>query len=140
FDYQIHAAPPSAWEQMITQTDNVLKNFVESDKGGQGLRRYRGLARTRWVEAVSSSPDDAVTKAKDDIEAALSADPKDAEAMATLCEWYQVATQRARARRDNAVTEKLDKEGHDRVKAFLDSNGAPLPVLWAATIWDIEDS
>ncbi len=129
----------SGWEGMIEQTNEIIGRFPSGDKGGQALRRYRGIARTRWAEMSGMQAEDAMTKAKEDLEAAVAAEPASPESMAALGEWYRVATQHARLRRENDKADKLIKEGHERLNNFVAGNKINLPVLWVLTRMDIEE-
>lgn len=124
--YRMFPPPPSTWEAFIAQADSVIRAFQDGDKTAQPLRFYRGAARTNWLSLVAAAPDDAVKLAKDDLEAALEAEPKSARVMAKLCDWYQVAGERARSRRQLDEADNLAKEAKQRAEAFIAANAAHL--------------
>ncbi|MDI1288524.1 MAG: tetratricopeptide repeat protein [bacterium] len=92
-------------ENLIRETETLLRYHVSEPKDGKWntLRRYRGIA---IVQIMSSTPDvkpELLTQGREDLAAAIAADPADAESVVALEAWYEI--QRSRL---DAVTRSAD--------------------------------
>jgi tetratricopeptide (TPR) repeat protein len=121
---------PSTWENIVGQAEAAMRNFPEGDKGRDVLRRYRGLARVNLLALATTVREDAAKAAKEDLEAALAADPDDAVSAAFLGDWHRVMAARARADRRNEEADALTKAGRDGLAKFVaERKGVAWPML-----------
>lgn len=79
-------------ENLIRETETLLKYHEQQPKDGKWntLRRFRGVA---IVQIMSSTPDvkpEVVSQGRDDLVAAIAADPTDAESAVALEAWYEI--------------------------------------------------
>ncbi len=106
-----------SWENLAAEAEAALPYFDESGGGdGQALRRYRGLARVRLLGAGFESEPVQWKEARQDLEAALAADPADSACAAALASWHQREADRAVLSRDAQAERRHMEEG----RAVLD--------------------
>jgi tetratricopeptide (TPR) repeat protein len=100
--YQERASGASRewWETLINEVEFCLA-FFDSDQPVP-IRRYRGLAIAAQIGSDFQVSDERRRQAREDLEAALAADPRDALAARELASWHRAAAERARARDDLA--------------------------------------
>lgn len=114
------------YQRFVAETDDTLKYFEgvpPEEDNWQVLRRYRGQAVVRMMAEAAEQVDEArELQAKEDLEAALKADPTDAETALTLEDWYHIrAIYENRAQRPKEA-EKLEVEAGKVADAFLAAN------------------
>ncbi|MBY0308852.1 MAG: hypothetical protein K2Q09_08935, partial [Phycisphaerales bacterium] len=120
-----------AWEGVVQRTDAVLRNFPEGDKGTAPIRRYRGLARTSLMGLTSDQSDELVKQAKEDLEAALEADPGDGEVAGALVDWHRFEGVRARAKTSVEAGDEISKAGQKFAADYLAKNPDAAAVIVA---------
>lgn len=129
-------------DDIARQVDEALRNFEnQSDpaKPWEKLRRYRGLANLRTFASVANLPEADIARIREDLEAALKADPKDAESAGALLAWYeQKAALSAQMTRDEEAKEWREK-GREAFEAATASMADSPYVLLAQTQWWLED-
>ncbi|MCC6428388.1 MAG: tetratricopeptide repeat protein [Phycisphaerales bacterium] len=88
--------------QVLTEVDNALASFSPPNPDGpeQILRRYSGLALVRIMASAPEVTDEQIKRAKEDLDAAAKADPKDVDVQLARVGWHSTQAGRAnRARR-----------------------------------------
>jgi len=91
------------YQDYLTDTETLFNGLPASGAEVDGLRRYRGMARLRMAVNTPDAPNELIDGAKADLEAALAADPSDADAAEWLATWYTMMASKA------AVAQKLDE-------------------------------
>lgn len=120
----------SGWEAIIAQAEKALNLFPEADPKKGVLKRYRGIAATAILQVTVDKPEEFFTRAKEDLEAALVADPADAASAAALGEWHMAAARRARERNEDEAADRLIADGRAGMRAFIERGGVVSPVMF----------
>lgn len=120
-----------SWEDFILDYEDMTKRYAGDDKGRDGLRRYRGLARFGVLMASPDASNEIVDGGLADLLAAIAVDPSDAEAVIKASAFESVKAKRARDRGDAAAAEQLTASARQRLEAFArtDAPLAPRAVL-----------
>ncbi len=121
----------SGWEAVVQRSESVMRNFAEGDPATATIRRYRGIARTMLMGLTGDQADNLVAQAKEDLLAALQADPTDDEAAATLVDWYRFEAVRTRAKTSVEAGDQIAAEGRAFAAAHLAKRPDAAPVLVA---------
>ncbi len=129
-------------DDIARQVDEALRNFenqTDPARPWEKLRRFRGLANLRTFASVANLPEADLNKIREDLEAALRADPKDAECAGALLAWYEqkssLATQLGR---EEEAREWRDK-GREAFAAATASLADSPYVLLAQAQWWLEE-
>ena len=133
--YKLGGATPSAWEAIYESAEKAMRSMNEGSPEYKTIRGFRGLARTELMASVAETRDEQAMQAKDDLLAALEADPNDGQAAAVLGNWYRImASRSAKAlNRDEAVN--YMKECIVFLRSYVDQRkniAAPLFILTQA--------
>jgi len=103
-----------AWEDHLNHVETFLAMYRGDELAGRTLRRYRGLARLGLlIKQPDPSPEE-YGSARADLEAALAADPSDAETVQALSGIDLFIAQKHR--RLNELTEMSEREVAARVR------------------------
>lgn len=89
----------AGWENLADITSDILQLFEDgltAEGDWRVLRRYRGMALLELVRAAPDLEQETIDLARDDLAAAIEADPRDGRASSALAEWYFVRAQNAR--------------------------------------------
>lgn len=122
----------SGYDTIIDDTTAILLRHPEKTPETQGLRRYRGLSRLRIAANIRDTADETYVGAREDLEAAMEANPADEEAALGLSTWYLVKADRATgADAEKEVTQAL-ADSRRIITDFAQKN--PDSILAAATI------
>ncbi|MBX3359624.1 MAG: tetratricopeptide repeat protein [Phycisphaeraceae bacterium] len=93
----------AAWEALLRKSEDALRFFADKPEDGAVLRRYAGMARLNVIRA-SKSPDRVkLERAREDLTAAIAADPADADATIALADLDMVRYENARLGGDEAA-------------------------------------
>lgn len=109
----------NGWEGLIQSTDELIARFTGDAKGKDILRRYKGLARSGLVQIGTELRPEDRTAAYADLDAALAADPTDAD---SLIAWATIKTDESeRLRRKNEVdkADQMMAQIRDRLEGFI---------------------
>lgn len=110
------------YQFLADETTGALAVFDRQDPGEwETLKRYRGIAQATIIGQGASVPRETVEQAKEDLEAALRADPADAESLLGLVQWYGNQAQRVRGTKPDEARQ-IFAELVDRVDAFIAEN------------------
>lgn len=119
--------PRGMLDNLSNETTRILSYFKGSPEDGAWtvLRRYRGLAMSRAMTTSEDVKPEEIEQAKEDLEAALKVEPKDAECVLALHDWYlsQAKTAQERLQKDEAA--KLKKQGVDFVREYAKTTDSP---------------
>lgn len=116
------AATLGAWEEMVRNSDEVIGKFRGKEQEAKLLRRYRGLGRAGILGITSDPKPEDVEAARQDLQAALEADPKDDESAVALASVDMAAAESARKRNEDAESARLIDAARARLRAFADQN------------------
>ncbi|MFO0857640.1 MAG: tetratricopeptide repeat protein [Phycisphaerales bacterium] len=125
------------WSAVANEVDSSLKTFEgKSTNETERLRRYRGLLNIRRV-VESAAPDEKMrVAAKEDLNAALKADPTDAESMLILCDVdARDADKVRRSKPDEAKA--IMQQVSNRLEEFLAKNPNDPQALCALVQFDL---
>lgn len=132
-------------EYLIDQTNSALQNFAAPGTGdsedygpGNVLRRYRGIAATRMIVAGTTVSEELEARVLPDLEAALKADPKDADSALAIEAYYNAKANTAR-RTGGEWTTFLEK-GRQAVRDFIQANPDNPRALLSRTSWVGDDA
>lgn len=113
-------------QKLLSEVNDALRYFDEvpvTQDNWPVLRRYRGQTLVRMMaEAPAQVDDDNRKLAKEDLEAALKADPTDAETALALEDWHHVQAIAARSAERVAEADQLSKEAGRIAEEFLAAN------------------
>ncbi|MCC6678411.1 MAG: tetratricopeptide repeat protein [Phycisphaerales bacterium] len=113
-------------QRLLGEVNDTLKYFEEVPETQDNwavLRRYRGQTLVRiMAEAPDQADDQNRALAKADLEAALKADPTDAESALALEDWHHVQAIAARKAERVAEADQLSKQADQVAEAFLAAN------------------
>src|SRR5262249_29801988 len=88
------AVSRDAWSQVATEAESSMRYF--DPEKPPSLRRYRGIAGVALAMMGAEVSDADLDRAREDLEAAVKADPGDGEAANDLAVWHQVAAAKAK--------------------------------------------
>jgi len=113
-DMEADDASRQSLDNMIRETEVFLKYYENEPKDGKWntLRRFRGLS---VVQIMAGTPDlkpDFVAQGRDDLVAAIAADPSDVDSAVALEAWYEI--QRSRFDAVTQTAEITDFEAKSR--------------------------
>ncbi len=119
FDSQVNT-------DFITEVDSALGNFDPKRPGPeQVLRRYSGRALVRIMAAAPSVTDAQVKRAKEDLEAAIKADPTDVDSQMAMVAYYGALTARAnkdkQPEQEQAMRAQAEQAMNDVIAKFPDN-------------------
>jgi len=118
--FQECMAGPStgAWEFLTTSVEESLDYFETDPENPMppAIRRYRGLALSELMGADPNFPKDRSELARQDLEAALKANPADGFVASALSQWHRIVASRALIADDEA----LSKVHEDLYRAVID--------------------
>ena len=110
------------YQFLADETTGSLAVFERQDPGDwETLKRYRGIALATIIGQGASVPRETIAQAKEDLEAALRADPSDAEALLGLVQWYGNQAQNLRGTNPDDARQ-IFAELSDRVDTFVAEN------------------
>ncbi|MGQ0628322.1 MAG: hypothetical protein ACT4PL_09525 [Phycisphaerales bacterium] len=132
-ELRLTGGSPSAWERFILDVENALRGFIETDAGHKSVRRFRGMARVEAMIQAADTAEEKAMLAKDDLEAALSVDPEDAEAAATFLTWHRLMAVRAAKSARSAEAEQFVKDGLALGRTYVATRTNIAPVLYILT-------
>lgn len=99
-------ADPAQWVEFVAMVEKAMGFFrpedAEQAKQRAIIGRYRGLARTHLIGSRANVTDDERAQARQDLEAALAADPNLDDALLGWSEWMGVEADRQRERGDTS--------------------------------------
>jgi len=127
WDQMANIAPPRGMlDNLVTETTRILSYFKSAPEDGpwSTLRRFRGLAMTRAMSISEDVKPEEIEQAKADLEAALKADPGDAEAAIAMHDWHLSQASRAQERMQKDQAEKLKKQGVDFLRQYAQTSGS----------------
>ncbi|HLO42201.1 MAG TPA: tetratricopeptide repeat protein [Phycisphaerales bacterium] len=102
---------------MVAQVDDALANFDAANPGPeQSLRVYSGRALLRIITNSKDVTDAQITRARTDLEAAIKANPSDAEAVVTLLGYHATMISRA-TKAANLEQERAARAAYEAVIA-----------------------
>lgn len=112
--------PRNMLDNLASETTRILNYFKSAPEDGpwNTLKRYRGLAMVRAMSVSEDVKPEEVEQAKSDLEAALKANPKDAECAIAIHDWYLSQGRRAQERLQKDEAAKLKKLGVDYLHEF----------------------
>jgi tetratricopeptide (TPR) repeat protein len=93
-------AGAGAWQGLVQRTEASMRLFPTGNKGVDGLKRYRGIARTAMYTLGQRMTDAELTETQTDLEAALAFDPADAMAASALTDFFRYRGDNARLGND----------------------------------------
>ncbi len=110
-------------DMIVRETDEALAHFLgKPDPKAAVLRRFSGLALLREAQGVKESPESKMKRIEADLEAALQADPKDAEVAEGVATFHALVSQRATdLARDDEAKAEMDAAAAG-VERFLKDN------------------
>lgn len=111
-------------DRLIQSTTRALSYFdsqPESNTDWYVLRKYRGFAYDRIVQAKGVLDDDQRTLYREDLEAALIANPSDGESMAALIRWSLAEAARKQLEGDNTGLLAARNQGIKDAEEYLAS-------------------
>lgn len=114
-----------SWEDFILDYEDMTKRYAGDEKGKDGLRRYRGLARFGVLMASPDVSNETVDGGLADLLAAIAVDPNDAESVIKASAFESVKAKRLRDRGDAAAADQLTASARQRLEAFARTD-APL--------------
>lgn len=120
--------PPRAMlDNLASETTRILNYFKSAPEDGPWnvLKRYRGLAMTRAMSTSEDIKPEEIEQAKSDLDAALKADPKDAECAVAVHDWYLTQARHAQDRLQKDEAAKLKKQGVEYLQQFAQSTSSP---------------
>ncbi|MCC6661361.1 MAG: tetratricopeptide repeat protein [Phycisphaerales bacterium] len=130
-----------SWTNLRTEADAALRFFDGSETPeSQGLRRYRGLAAMGLDAARMEISESDVEAGKEDLVAALAADPGDAASAVALCEYYRRRSAEALAKRNTALQQQLLTKGRDVLSAALAVKPGDPDLVLTGLACDLQDS
>lgn len=109
-------------DRLIEATTKALSYFdgqVADNNSWQTLRRYRGFAYDRIVQSEGVINKDQIALYREDLEAALEANPADGEAMTALIRWSLAEAQRSQIQGEESKLVAARKQGIKDADAFL---------------------
>jgi tetratricopeptide (TPR) repeat protein len=111
-------------DSYIREAENLMSQHAgaTAEPGADVLRRYRGLARLRVAIESPDAPPEYLDGAKDDLEAALKADPDDAESARALERYYTFKALKADAANNADEATAMFAKGGEVVAAFRASH------------------
>ena len=106
------------YDFVLREADTLLAlHTTDADPAmGDRLRRYRGLVRLRLAAESPDAKPELIQGAKEDLEAALRANPADTETAVALENWYELQAAKARS-----------ETRHDEADAFVKAGGEVVP-------------
>lgn len=117
----------SNWEAFDRLVTESLKDFQGKDEDRKRLRRYQGIAKAGIVQTKADIKEDAVKAALTELEAALSADPKDWLCAVLASDMELTLAELARKRDDDQARTQMQAASKSRLEAFIRDH-APAPV------------
>ncbi len=116
--------PRNMLDNLANETTRILNYFKSAPEDGPWnvLKRYRGLAMVRAMSTSEDIKPEEIDQAKADLEAALKADPKDAESAIAMHDWHLSQARRAQERLQKEEAAKLKKQGVDFLRQFAQSS------------------
>ncbi|MDX2147839.1 MAG: tetratricopeptide repeat protein [Planctomycetota bacterium] len=147
-DLQVAGATRTDIQNFIaSELDGAIKRFTDAadqgrelPKNWETLRRYRGILRARLlVEPEDAQTPAELAQAKEDLQAALRANPADDEAVSALQEYYAVLTERRR--RDNLLDEAnaMRAESRAMLEQFVAANPTSPGGMMAKLSFDLTE-
>lgn len=121
-DYRRGGAGPQAWASLVQQVDATIKLFPSGDKGIDGVRRYRGIARAAILGLGQRLSDDEMAATRADLEAAIAYDPNDDLATASFVDFLRFSADVARQTNDPEKAAALLAEGEAKIKAYVETH------------------
>lgn len=117
-------------DRMVKDTEDALAFFKGLPEGEwQVLRRYRGMSLVRIMSAGLELGDEQRELAREDLEAALSVDPADAESAMKLAQWHEVMATTAEKIDDHEARASHEADALKVVDDFLKRNPGNAPVM-----------
>lgn len=120
-------------EMLAQRTTDALAQFGETPEAqqpAQALRRYRGLANIRIMLAARNLRPQEEEAVREDLEAAIAADPSDVDSVIALQEWHLFRADVAMRGERPDEAEKLAEKGRGLVREFRAKNpGEPRAML-----------
>lgn len=96
------------YEQIVEDTTTVLSRFSAPAPATESLRRFRGIARLRIAMNTPDIAKDLLPGVKEDLDAAIAADPADSDAVQGLATWHAVQASIA-VRANDLATAKTEQ-------------------------------
>ncbi|MDX2117187.1 MAG: tetratricopeptide repeat protein [Planctomycetota bacterium] len=130
-----------AADEMIKQTNDALRFFDKKPAGPwETLKRYRGMSLVRAMLDNAEMKEEERKQAREDLEAALAADPKDSDVAVALENWHfaQSIALRNKALEDEAKVELA--AGRDVIEKFLAANPNDPKALLVQVRWLLNDA
>lgn len=111
-------------EFFLTEVGRVLGYFATApeDGGWRTLRRYRGDAIVRLLSNRAEIDEDRIALAKEDLEAALAADPSLGDAALALYTWHTSLAEIARRERRESDAEAATADAAGVISTFIENN------------------
>ncbi len=111
--------------QVVQMVDEALANFSPPSPEGpeQVLRRYSALALVRIMSGAPEVTDEQIKRAREDLDAAIKADPKDVEIALASVEWNSAQAGRAAL----AKRSEAEKQFRDQARQGLRDVAARFP-------------
>lgn len=131
----------AAWDALISRTEEALRYFdVASgvDPRWPMLRKYRGIALVNILRNELELTPSQVVQAREDLEAALAADPHDPDTAVHLVQWHLIMARRAASAREPARASEHRASAGRVVAAFLADNPDDPTVTTTALQLEIE--
>ncbi len=122
----------NAWESLVALSEQSLKRLDPMSAETKKVRRFRGLAQVYRMRSIEASAQQR-TLAREDLEAAIEADPADVMSRLALVEWItQEAGRERRAGRVDAAAEAMRRaqEAIQEVVATFPSDPRALLDAW----------
>lgn len=125
------------WSAIAEEADSAIKALGDTPTPDRDrLRRYRGLLNVRRVIESAAPDDKMLAAAKEDLNAAISADPTDAEAVITLCDLDAREADKVRRSRPDeakAMMQRVDA----RLDDFIAKNPGDPQAVCAVIQFDV---
>jgi tetratricopeptide (TPR) repeat protein len=110
------------WQGLVQGTEAMMKIFPAGDRNVDGLKRYRGTARTALLGMGQTLTAEELAEALSDLEAAVAFDPQDAHAASALSELLRLKADRARDGADPEGEATLRKRSLEVIGGFVERN------------------
>lgn len=119
--YRRLGADQANWEQLVQETEDQMERAGPVE-GVDALRRYRGLARQAILDAGGELPEADAQLTLEDLDAALKADPADADAAVAKAAWHATMARRARFSSLPELAAEHRAKAMEAITAFLEAN------------------
>ncbi|MFO0831034.1 MAG: tetratricopeptide repeat protein [Phycisphaerales bacterium] len=127
-----------AYQFLAGEADTMIRLHEAKGPGAwESLKRYRGIANMTLFYNSPSPKDELLTKAQEDLRAALKADPGDSESAIALADIALRNAAKAYQDLNKDQGAALEKEGDDLLSAFLAANPDNPDVLLSVVQRDV---